>query len=203
MPQRVMSDAAMRAQTASAMSCLLMAFVSTAVHADEDSLLMHEGILDITGALHESPCILDMASAFQTVELNTVSREQLQRPGDAAKPVAFQLRFLDCRRTSGSLMDERKGTLLWSAYQPVLSASFLAPADSDDPRLIKVQGITGIGLRLTDERGRDVRLGSWGQALFLANGSDILTWYIHPTRTTAPLTNGAFRAVADFRLEYE
>lgn len=68
---------------------------------------------------------------------------------------------------------------------------------------MKVKGVTGIGLRLTDELGRDIRLGAWGAPLFLTTGSDVVTWYVQPTRTSAPLTNGAFRAVADFRLNYD
>ena len=161
------------------------------------------GILDVTGSLHHSACMLEMTSSYQTVELNNVPRHQLQRPGDGATPVAFQLRFFDCRRAAGSVTNERTGKLVWSAYQPVVSVAFLAPADADDPRLVKVQGITGMGLRLTDSLGRDVRLGSLGEPLFFAHGSDTLTWHVQPTRTAAALTNGAFRAVVDFRLNYE
>ncbi|MFO5730268.1 type 1 fimbrial protein, partial [Klebsiella pneumoniae] len=71
--------------------------------------------------------------------------------------MAFQLLFEDCRRTAGRIASERTGNLTWSAYQPVLSVAFIAPADADDPRLVKVQGITGMGLRLTDSQGRDVQ----------------------------------------------
>lgn len=85
----------------------------------------------------------------------------------------------------------------------MVSVAFLAPADADDPRLVQVRGVTGLGLRLSDAMGRDVRLGSRGEPLFLAHGSDTLTWYVQPTRTPAALTNGTFRAVVDFRLNYE
>lgn len=81
--------------------------------------------------------------------------------------------------------------------------AFVAPADPDNPTLVQVNGVTGMGLRLTDERGRDVRLGAWGAPLFLTHGSDVVTWHVQPTRTSAPLTNGAFKAVADFRLNYD
>lgn len=181
-----------------ALSGLLLIFPVVCVQADGMS-----GLLDITGSLHHSPCVLDMTSAYQSVELGSIPRSQLQRPGDQAPPVAFQLRFQDCRRASGSLQDERTGTLVWSAYQPVVAVSFVAPADADDPRLIKVMGVTGLGLRLTDAEGRDVHLGSRGHPLFLAHGSDVLTWHVQPTRTSAALTNGQFIAVVDFRLDYE
>lgn len=161
------------------------------------------GVIEVSGSLHNSPCVLDMTSSYQTVDLNTVPRSELERPGDQASPVAFQLRFLDCQRASGSLQSERTGKLVWSAYQPVVSVAFIAPADADDPRLVKVQGVTGMGLRITDALGRGVPLGTRGEPLFLAHGSDTLTWHVRSTRTSAALGNGAFRATVDFRLIYE
>lgn len=161
------------------------------------------GLIEVSGSLHNSPCVLDMSSYDQTVDLNTVPRGQLERPGDQASPVAFNLRFLDCQRASGSLQNERTGNLVWSAYQPVVSVAFIAPADVDDPRLVQVQGVTGMGLRITDALGRGVSLGARGEPLFLAHGSDTLTWYVQPTRTSAALGNGAFKAAMDFRLIYE
>lgn len=193
----------MKPGTVTAVICLLWTSLTTYAQAEDEPQLSHDGQLEVSGSLHHAPCVLDMSSAYQTVELNNVSRSQLQRPGDSASPVALQLRFLDCRRVAGSLTNERTGRLVWSPYEPVLSVAFLAPADADDPRLIKVQGITGMGLRLTDPLGRDVRLGDHGAPLFLAPGRDTLTWQIQPTRTSAPLTNGAFRATVDFRLTYD
>ena len=85
----------------------------------------------------------------------------------------------------------------------MVSVAFVAPADEDDPRLVKVQGVTGMGLRLSDALGRSVRLGARGEPLYLAHGNDNLTWQVQPTRTAAALSNGAFRATVDFRLMYE
>ncbi|AZE62711.1 MULTISPECIES: fimbrial protein [Pseudomonas fluorescens group] len=184
------------------LGCLLGALGSMHAQADDDVEGM-SGVLNITGSLYETPCSLAMTSLFQTVDLGVVSRSELQRPGDQAAPIAFQLRFQDCQRIAGSIRSERTGNLTWSAHQPVLSVMFVAPADADDTRLIKVQGVTGMGLRLTDQLGRDVQLGSRGEPLFLALGDSTQTWNVHPTRTSAPLTNGAFRAVVDFRLNYE
>ena len=177
--------------------------IASAQHAQAQIHDAMSGVLEISGEFVNSPCVLDMSSADQSVDLGNVSRSQLLRPGDQASPVAFQLRFLDCNRASGSLMNERTGNLVWSAYQPVVSVAFLAPADADDPRLVKVQGVTGMGLRLTDALGRDVRLGSRGEPLFLAYGNDTLTWQVQPTRTRAALSNGAFRATVDLRFIYE
>lgn len=183
-----------------ALCCLWLALHAVQGRAEVEGM---GGVLDISGSLHNSPCVLDMASADQAIDLGSVPRSQLMRPGDQALPVAFQLRFLDCQRASGSSLNARTGKLVWSAYQPVVSVAFVAPADAHDPRLVKVQGVTGMGLRLTDALGRDVRLGSGGEPLFLERGDDALTWQVQPTRTSAALSNGAFRATVDFKLMYE
>ena len=182
------------------LGCLLLALQAAPGHAEIEGM---SGVLLVSGALTNSPCVLDMTSADQAIDLGSVPRNQLLQPGDEASPVAFQLRFVDCRRASGSLLNERTGNLVWSAYQPVVSVAFLGQADPDDARLLKVRGVTGMGLRLTDALGRDVRLGGRGEPLFLDRGSDTLTWQVRPTRTRAALTSGAFRATVDFRLVYE
>lgn len=41
-----------------------------------------------------------------------------------------------------------------------MTVSFGAPADMDNPQLVKAQGVSGLGLRLLDGRGRDVRLAA-------------------------------------------
>ena len=183
----------------------LLWVLAAGVHAaeDDEDIEGMSGMLNVLGSMHESPCSLDMTSLHQTVDLEDVSTSQLQRPGDQATAQAFQLRFTDCLRTAGRVRNDRTGNLSWSAYQPVLSVTFDAPADADDPRLVKVQGITGMGLQLTDALGRDVQLGSRGQPLFLPVGRNTQTWRVRPTRTSAPLTSGAFKAVVQFRLNYE
>lgn len=190
----------MKPCTVAALSCVLLALCVAQGHAEIQGM---SGVLDISGSLVDTPCALDMSSADQSIDLGNVSRSQLMRPGDEASPVAFQLRFIDCQRASGSIPDEHTGNLVWSAWQPVVSVAFVAPADEDDPRLVKVQGVTGMGLRLSDALGRSVRLGARGEPLYLAHGNDNLTWQVQPTRTAAALSNGAFRATVDFRLMYE
>lgn len=191
----------MKPDSTKTLVCLLCVLLTPGTQAaDEDGM---GGLLDISGSLHHSACMVEMSSAYQTVELGNIPRSQLQQPGDGATPIAFHLRFFDCRRAAGSITNERTGKLVWSAYHPVVSVAFLAPADADDSRLVQVRGISGLGLGLSDSMGRDVRLGSRGELLFLAHGSDTLTWYVQPTRTPAALSNGAFRAVVDFRLNYE
>lgn len=117
--------------------------------------------------------------------------------------MAVQLRLQDCLRAPANNRDDRSGNLLWSAHQPAVSLSFVAPADADNPQLIAVRGASGVALRMVDTLGRDIRLGSRGAPLMLAVGQDRLDYIVTPERTRAPLQAGAYSAHVDFRLNYD
>ncbi|HAT4919958.1 TPA: type 1 fimbrial protein [Serratia marcescens] len=161
------------------------------------------GVLYISGALTESACRLEMDSARQDISLGEVTTGRLVQPGDRGAPVAFQLRLRDCLRGPTASRDERTGALLWAHDQPAVRVAFNAPADADNAQLVKVQGASGMGLRLLDAHGRDVRLGSRGAPLWLTPGNSVLSYSITPERTVAPLRAGAYRAMVDFALSYD
>lgn len=161
------------------------------------------GELHITGALTAGACRLDMTSLFQQVDMGVLPAAALLHPGDQGVPVAVQLQLRDCLPVGGRQRDDRIGSLTWDSIQPVVSVSFAARADDDNPALVKARGASGIGLRLLDSQRRDVRLGARGAPQWLTPYNDQLTYYVVPERTRAPLSPGAFRASVDFRLNYD
>jgi type 1 fimbria pilin len=161
------------------------------------------GELHISGVLSAGACRLDMTSLFQQVEMGVIPTATLQRPGDQGEPVAVQLQLRDCLPVGGRQRDDRTANLTWDGIQPVVSVSFVARLDDDNPALVQARGSSGLGLRLLDSHKRDVRLGSRGAPQFLTPYNDQLTYYVVPERTRAPLAPGAFRASVDFRLNYD
>ncbi|MGK9009928.1 fimbrial protein [Serratia marcescens] len=161
------------------------------------------GVLHVHGELTENACRLEMASAYQTVSLGNTGTAEFAQAGDRGVPVNAQLQLRDCLRTASNNRDTRSGNLVWSAQQPAVSVSFIAPADADNPALVKVRGAAGLALRITDERGNDVHLGGRGAPLALAVGKNALNYTITPERTRAPLVPGAYAAVVDFQLSYD
>lgn len=161
------------------------------------------GVLQVSGALTESACRLEMASAWQTVDLGDIGTARLKQVGDRGAPVSVQLRLQDCLRSPASQRDSRSGNLLWASAQPSVSVSFVAPADLNTPELVAVQGAQGLGLRVRDAQGRDVRLGERGAPLFLTPGNSVLRYTVAAERTAAELQAGAYRATVDFRLHYD
>lgn len=161
------------------------------------------GVLYVRGALTESACRLEMDSLRQEVWLGEVATGSLTQTGDRGAAVSFALRLRDCLRSPAANRDERTGALSWAADQPAVRVSFRAPADADSPQLVKAQGVSGMGLRLLDAQGEDIRLGSRGKPLWLTPGSNVLNYSVMAERTGAPLRAGSFDAVVDFSLSYD
>lgn len=186
------------------LSLAMLLWLLPAVHAvDNWQVDGANGVLQVHGALTESACRLEMDSARQDIWLGDVATGHLARVGDRGTAVTLELRLRDCLRGPANSRDERTGALSGAPDQPAVRVSFRAPADSDNPQLVKAQGVSGLGLRLLDAVGEDVRLGSRGKPLWLMPGSDTLTYFVAPERTAAPLRAGSYQAAIDFSLFYD
>jgi type 1 fimbria pilin len=161
------------------------------------------GTLYVYGALTESACRLEMESAHQDIAIGNVGTGRLQTVGARGEPVQFTLRLADCLRSSANSRDIRTGGLTWADNQPAVTVSFRATRDADNPQLVKAQSVSGLGLRLEDGRGRDVRLGDRGEPLLLTPGQNTLSYTVTPERTSANLMAGSYWAVVDFHLSYD
>lgn len=149
-----------------------------------------EGDLQIHGALMEAPCLLDMRSEFQDVKMDSSVIAHLHKTGDTGQPVQVTLRVLGCFAARVSARD-----------MPVVS--FISPADPDEPTLLQIGGVSGIGLRILDEQGQQIQPGERHQPQFSLAGGNTLVYNVIPVRTSAPLTTGWFKATVDFRMSYE
>lgn len=181
---------------------LLLAFTVGAANTDV-VIDGNYGVLHVHGALTESACRLDMSSAYQAVSLGETGTGRLQAVGDQGMPVAVHLKLKDCLRLSSNSLDNNSGNMRWSSSQPAVTLSFLAPQDNHDPRLIRANGVSGLGILLSDSHMRPVRLGNRDIPVQVTPGQDTLTYYVSPVRTLAPLQPGAYWANVDFRLSYD
>lgn len=181
---------------------VLAALLSPTAQAAAGEIDGEHGVLRVSGALTESACRLEMSSADQSVELGDMGTGRLQHVGDRGAPVAVQLRLQDCLRSAANNRDQQDN-LTWSTNQPAVSLTFTGSQDDSNVQLFLARGVGGMGLRLTDASHRDVVPGVSGHPQLLTPGSDVLTYYIAPERTGAPLQAGAYLAHVNFRLSYE
>lgn len=178
--------------------------LSGAAHAAEfSSADDFNAIFHVTGSLLESACHLDMSSAYQEVRLGEIATANLVRPGDQGTPVAVQLTLRGCIRTRGGRREANGGEMAWSDVEPVVGITFRADADPDTPELVGVRGARGFGLRLTDSQHHPIALDVHSHAWFVAPGDAILTYYVTPERTSAPLQPGIFHAYINLFLTYD
>jgi P pilus assembly protein, pilin FimA len=161
------------------------------------------GTLYVHGTLTESACRLEMRSAWQDIDLGNLGANRLQKPGDRGTGVEVQIQLQDCRSISTPARDERGGGISWVQEQPAVTVRFIGAADADNSELVKVTGIEGVGLRVEDQNGRDIRLGSRGRPLLLASGLNSLNYTITPERTSRSLTAGEFRAEMNLEFKYD
>lgn len=176
---------------------------STTRAADNWAVEGANGTLHVHGALTESACRLDMTSARQDIVLGDIGTGSLPSAGKRGEPVGFELRLTDCLRSPAGSLDIHTGSTVWANNQPAVTISFRATLDAENPQLVKAHGVSGLGLRLLDSEGRDVRLGSRGKPLMLTPGQNTLRYTITPERTSANLVAGYYRATVDFHLSYE
>ncbi|MHA6679807.1 fimbrial protein [Enterobacter cloacae] len=181
--------------------CLSSPFASP-LAADAWDVEGSNGVLYVHGALAESACRLEMDSARQDIIMGETGTGRLLSIGEQGTPVAFQIRLRDCLRSS-SVRDERTGNTVRAYEQPSVTITFRGEKDADNPELVSVNGVSGMGLRIVDAMGRSVRLGSRGAPLILDHGQSALSFTVAPERTSAPLVAGSYRSVVDFNLSYD
>lgn len=161
------------------------------------------GKVTVYGSLVESACRLEAKSAFQAIELGETGTGRLKKIGDRGTPVSFELNLEDCPYSFSAVPDDRTNTRSWAHDQPIVTVRFSAVRDPENPELIKVQGASGVGLRMQDVNGENVRLGSRGKPLYIKPGATSLVYSVIPERTSANLIAGSYYAVMDFHLSYD
>ncbi|MGG4610153.1 fimbrial protein [Providencia sp. Me31A] len=161
------------------------------------------GILRVKGMLTDSPCRLAMHSTDQTLDLGTVTRGDFPTLGAKGRAVSFQLELTDCLAVANARMDRQTGQIPWSKSQPAVSVQFMAVNRDASQRYVALQGISGVGLEIKDERGDILPLGQYSVPRLLAVGQSALIYTVTPVRITGPFLPGAFYAVIGFQLSYD
>ncbi|EJO30312.1 fimbrial protein [Achromobacter marplatensis] len=191
------------AKSAILVALLLAANPIVGLTADKPDARGPHATFHVSGALLENACSLAMDSAYQEIWLGNTSTADLNRAGDQGAQVAIKLRLRGCVRTEGGRRDEHGGALAWSRAEPVIGVTFGASADMDNAELASVTGAAGFGLRLSDALRRPIDLNKPSRPWFVKPGDSVLTYYVTPERTSAPLRPGAFHAYINLYLTYD
>jgi len=161
------------------------------------------GALYVHGVMRENTCRLEMDSAWQDVDLGDISRADVSLVGKMTKPVTVTLYLRDCPEIPTRSANITPLTHTRSTQQPGYQARFVAPTDALNPDLIKVTGVSGIGLRLKDSHGQTVKMAQQSDTVLLNPGQDMVNFTLAPERTTAPLVVGPYHALINFSMIYQ
>ncbi|WP_313097810.1 fimbrial protein [Atlantibacter hermannii] len=162
-----------------------------------------DGGLYVYGNVRESACRLEMDSAWQAVDLGDTTHAEINAVGKQSAPVQIKLYLLDCPEIATRMTNSNSMTTTTSYQQPGYQARFVAVSDAHNPDLIKVEGVSGIGLRLKDSQGRPVRLGQTGDTVLIDPGQNVITYTLQAERTAAAFIPGAYHAQVQFSIVYQ
>lgn len=176
--------------------------VTAPVMADEP-VSADGGALYVHGVMRENTCRLEMDSAWQDVDLGDISRADVSLVGKMTKPVTVTLYLRGCPEIPTRSANITPLTHTRSAQQPGYQARFVAPTDALNPDLIKVTGVSGIGLRLKDSQGKTVKMAQQSDTVLLNPGQDTVTYTLQTERTTAALVPGPYHALINFSMMYQ
>ncbi|MDM3869178.1 fimbrial protein [Proteus faecis] len=160
------------------------------------------GQLYVFGTLTESTCHIEMNSIYQSINMGNIPLTKLKKVGDKGEPISFQIALLDCLETP-TLLNDRKDHRIWSSEQPGVKIRFIANIVPFFPQLIRVSGIEGLGLQISDLNGRVLPLHADSIPYFLNPGQNQLTFLISPVKTAKYITPGYYNALISFELLYD
>ncbi|WP_368909311.1 fimbrial protein [Proteus penneri] len=160
------------------------------------------GVIYVHGILTESACRLDMNSLYQTIDLGTFNTGQLIREGHG-NPVAIHLKLRDCIRSPAIGEDKWTSTKIWDPSQPSVTVKFSGVTSIESPTLLHVNGVSGMGLKISNEQGQDVRIGSGTAPLSTVSRNGVLTYYVTPQKTGHVIKGGIFSTQINFQLNYD
>lgn len=152
-----------------------------------------QGVLHVAGSFQEAPCQMAMRSKYQDIVMDGSAIANLRKPGDTGQPQKITFHFLACRTADGKNKLAGRGA----------NIVFQSAADPNEPTLLRIKGVSGVGLRILDDRGRMVIPGQPVEPRFQSSNLSEMTYTVIPVRTAAPLTTGEFKATIDFGMRYE
>jgi type 1 fimbria pilin len=149
------------------------------------------GVAEMTGSIVDTPCSIDSGDQNQTIQLDTIPIEQINRDGMGPSK-SFSIRLINC-----ILKSEHKDGLEWGRY----AITFDGPRAQNN--LFKISGVaTGVALEIKDINGNKAIPGQEMPMGTLVLGGTVLNYTIRLMPVPESLNPGAFWSHLRFKMEY-
>ena len=135
--------------------------------------------------------------------MGNIETADFKKVGESGKPVPFYIELIDCINTPTALLNDRTNTTTWSTDQTGIKVRFIAPTVPFYPELVRLNGIEGIGLQLSDEQEKVLSLGEYSAPQLIGPGKGKLNYFLTPVRVAEKLQPGSYRALISLELSYD
>ncbi|MBK0713581.1 fimbrial protein [Klebsiella aerogenes] len=193
---------------------LLMAGMACSVQAtsgrhDMSNVSGEYGNVRFRGRVFVSPCVLDMASRDQTIDLGDISASRFRQSGDRSDPVLVTLHLNGCLKGSGHTLKDFPGQtselpeLSHSTVERGVSMTLMAESAPENSDLGRIRGdVRGAGIRLLTERNQLIHLNQPQRMWILKPGDNAIHFLAALESFGQEVTAGEFNGLVRLKLEY-
>lgn len=193
---------------------LLMAGMACSVQAtsgrqDMSNVSGEYGNVRFHGRVFVSPCVLDMASRDQTIDLGDISASRFRQGGDRSDPVLVTLYLNGCLKGSGHTLRDFPGQtsempeLAYSTVERGISMTMMAEGAPENSDLGRIRGdVRGAGIRLLTERKQLIHLNQPQRMWILKPGDNAIHFLAALESFGREVTAGEFNGLVRLKLEY-
>ncbi|EPL1119866.1 TPA: type 1 fimbrial protein [Citrobacter freundii] len=193
---------------------LLMAGMACSVQAtsgrqDMSNVSGEYGNVRFHGRVFISPCVLDMASRDQTIDLGDISASRFRQGGDRSDPVLVTLYLNGCLKGSGHTLRDFPGQtsempeLAYSTVERGVSMTMMAEGAPENSDLGRIRGdVRGAGIRLLTERKQLIHLNQPQRMWILKPGDNAIHFLAALESFGREVTAGEFNGLVRLKLEY-
>ena len=193
---------------------LLMAGMACSVQAtsgrqDMSNVSGEYGNVRFHGRVFVSPCVLDMASRDQTIDLGDISASRFRQGGDRSDPVLVTLYLNGCLKGSGHTLRDFPGQtsempeLAHSTVERGVSMTLMAEGAPENSDLGRIRGdVRGAGIRLLTERNQLIHLNQPQRMWILKPGDNAIHFLAALESFGREVTAGEFNGLGRLKLEY-
>ena len=193
---------------------LLMAGMACSVQAtsgrqDMSNVSGEYGNVRFHGRVFVSPCVLDMASRDQTIDLGDISASRFRQGGDRSDPVLVTLYLNGCLKGSGHTLRDFPGQtsempeLAHSTVERGVSMTLMAEGAPENSDLGRIRGdVCGAGIRLLTERNQLIHLNQPQRMWILKPGDNAIHFLAALESFGREVTAGEFNGLVRLKLEY-
>jgi fimbrial protein len=188
------------------MACSVQA---TSGRQDMSNVSGEYGNVRFHGRVFVSPCVLDMASRDQTIDLGDISASRFRQSGDRSDPVLVTLNLNGCLKGSGHTLRDFPGQasempeLAHSTVERGVSMTLMAEGAPENSDLGRIRGdVRGAGIRLLTERNQLIHLNQPQRMWILKPGDNAIHFLAALESFGQEVTAGEFNGLVRLKLEY-